>query len=85
MAALTGEDKVNFYLGFWVDVSSSNVAAAKWDSDREELAIRFLNGSTYLYPGIGQAEAGSFASASSKGGWVWDQLRRPGRPFARVG
>lgn len=56
--------------GEWCSVTSSNVAEARYDADREHLAIRFLSGKVYTYPGVPADVAADFISAPSKGRWV---------------
>lgn len=66
------------HFGEWLPVQSSNVAAAQYDGETEQLTVEFKDGSLYQYQQISRAEARSFAMAGSKGGWVWDQLRLRG-------
>lgn len=63
-------------------VFSSNVSAiAKRGKD---LIIRFHNGSIYSYPNEGNNYERLMASAS-KGKWVWRFLRRPNKPYQKIG
>lgn len=66
------------HFGEWLPVQSSNVAAAQYDGETEQMTVEFKDGSLYQYQQISLVEARSFAQAGSKGGWVWDQLRMRG-------
>ena len=63
-------------------VLSSNVSGVA--SRGEDLYIRFHNGSVYQYPNQGD-KMHQLLDASSKGRWVWDNLRRPNVSYRRVG
>lgn len=71
-------------------VNSSNVANAQYFLDSRQMAVEFLNGGAYLYNNVTEDEAIAFASAQSKGVWVWDYLRVRGsktahrKPFIRI-
>lgn len=54
----------------WSPVSSSNVSAAAYDTDKQELMVRFRNGSVYAYKGANQALYDEFLSAASPGAFV---------------
>jgi len=75
------EDKSAFLLGAWMKVSSSNVAGAQWDEDRQVMTLEFRDGSFYEYANCDSGTAESFADAPSKGGWVWDVFRVRGTVF----
>lgn len=75
------DSKSAFLFGAWMTVSSSNVAAAQWDEERQVMTIEFHDGSFYEYAHITAGDAESFADAPSKGGWVWDVLRVRGTVF----
>ena len=53
--------------------------------------VEFIGGGKYLYSNISREEALSFATAQSKGSWVWDFLRirrtKHGhrKPYVRIG
>ena len=64
-----------FLRGEWLDVSSSNVASARYDADTQSLIIRYLSGDTWEYSPISEAEALSFATAPSHGRWIWDNVK----------
>jgi len=61
---------------------SSNVSAGQRDKDN--LYIRFHNGSIYKYPNQGK-NFNSLLTSSSKGKWVWANLRRKNVAFSKVG
>jgi len=61
---------------------SSNVSAGQRDED--DLYIRFHNGSIYKYPNQGK-NFNSLLTSSSKGKWVWNNLRRKNVSFSKVG
>lgn len=71
-------------------VNSSNVAAAQFHRDAKKLMLEFKNGSAYLYSNVSPDEAQSFIQATSKGGWVWTDLRIRGsktghkKPYLRI-
>jgi hypothetical protein len=65
-------------------VRSSNVAAAQYFPEDEKLMVEFLNGSAYLYAGVGVEEARAFAEADSKGSWLWDNVRKRGSKTAHL-
>jgi len=78
------------YGGELLFVHSSNVAAAQYFWGEHKMMIEFLNGSAYLYSSVNETEAWTFATAGSKGGWVWDNLRVRGtvdqhrKPYERI-
>jgi hypothetical protein len=62
----------------WTPVSSSNVAALMWEDDT--LYVRFLGkngraGSSYAYYGVKRDVAVAMRACSSKGSFVWTDLR----------
>jgi len=61
---------------------SSNVSAAARRGD--DLIIRFHNGSLYKYPNQGKNFL-RLVAASSHGKWVWRFLRRPNKPYMKIG
>ena len=69
------------YFGTWLPVQSSNVEQIHYDPSDSTLKIKFLNGGYYQYDDVSIREAESFANASSKGKWVWDELRKRGTVF----
>jgi KTSC domain len=70
------------YFGEFLFVQSSNVAVAQYFPEDQKLMVEFLNGSAYLYSGVGVEEARDFAEAPSKGEWIWDHLRKRGSKWA---
>ncbi len=84
-------DLGTFLAGEWLDCSSSNVAAAQYDRQNENLTIRYNNGSVYQYLGVSPELATEFYFAPSKGTWCWDTLRVRGSkdgsrvPFVKMG
>lgn len=60
--------------GEWTSVTSSNVAEALYDREREKLSIRFVNGRVYHYVGVPPSMAEGFDRAPSKGVWVHRNL-----------
>lgn len=63
-------------------VVSSNVSAVA--KDGETLVVRFHGGATYGYPTSGDRYY-DMLNASSKGRFVWTELRRAGVPYYRMG
>jgi hypothetical protein len=54
---------------------SSNVQGASYDEERQELAVRFYNGSVYVYDGVPEMEASAFERAASPGSHVHNFLK----------
>ena len=75
------DDFAGYMGGEEKSVSSSNVASSKYDSKEKYMEIGFIGGKRYGYHDVSSQEATSFFSAKSKGGWVWDHLRRRGTRF----
>lgn len=76
------EDELSGYLGGEEkSVSSSNVTSSKYDRQHGYMELGFVNGARYGYHDVSPTEATNFLSAKSKGGWVWDNLRRRGTVF----
>lgn len=71
-------------------VLSSNVGMVQYHPEDQKLMVEFLSGGAYLYSNVSLNEARSFATAQSKGGWVWDHLRVRGsktahrKPFVKI-
>ena len=63
-------------------VVSSNVSAVGVDGDT--LIVRFHGGATYAYPQSGDRYL-DMLNASSKGRFVWTDLRRAGVPYYKMG
>ena len=66
----------------YTPVFSSNVSAIQ--RKLKDLYIRFHNGSIYKYPGQGK-NFGDLLLSSSKGKWVWANLRKTNISFSKVG
>jgi len=67
--------------GAWRPLASSNLDAYKFDPESRELLIQFHGGRVYKYFNISQEMADGLGSASSPGGWFWQNLR--GAPFEK--
>ena len=56
-----------------IPITSSLIAAADYDPQKQEIAITFKSGARWIYGNetqpFTQADADSFAGASSKGQW----------------
>lgn len=50
-------------------VSSSNVAAVGYDAENQVVYVQFLNGTTYLYKGVSEAEFENLRTAASVGSY----------------
>lgn len=66
----------------WRPVESSNLAAATWD-ESFGLAVKFKNGSIYLYPRIGAGLFQDLLKANSKGQF-FNQEIKPETAFLKV-
>jgi hypothetical protein len=62
-------------------VTSSNVNLAQYFAETQQMLVEFKDGA-YMYDNISIQEAVSFATAQSKGSWVWDRLRVRGSATA---
>jgi hypothetical protein len=65
--------------GKWMAVTSSNVELAAYDLELEILRIQYREGAVYAYQPVSYREALDFAQASSKGKWIWTNLRVRGK------
>lgn len=68
----------------WQTVQSSNVHSALFDESAEDLYVRFLRSGPddiYVYPDRTPDEWSDFLTATSKGGWIWDNPIRNGWSF----
>lgn len=91
-ASPAGVDDIDEFVhwGKKLFVTSSNVQAAQYDQSELTLLVWFLDGSLYQYSGVTPHEAISFATAPSKGLWVWQTLRISGtkdghrKPYIRI-
>lgn len=66
---------LRFMRGEWHPVASSNVSKIRYLSLSNNLDIEYHTGSIYRYYEVRPEEASAFWDASSKGTWVWDELR----------
>lgn len=89
---LTNEEVEEFILdGKRLPVHSSNVRAAVYLIEFNQLVITYKDGSKYGYGNISEEKALEFAAAPSKGSWVWSNLRVRGsktahrKPYWRIG
>lgn len=86
---LSEEYTADFLEGQVMFVHSSNVVSAQYFADMQQMVVAFGDG-TYMYYGVSEYEAETFATATSKGRWVWDVLRVRGsatahkKPYKRV-
>ncbi|NQU36714.1 MAG: KTSC domain-containing protein [Actinobacteria bacterium] len=88
--------------GDFVSVDSSNVHSIAYDAENALLYVRYLApaqrkekrtrpGALYQYKDITPRQFDAFVRSSSKGGWVWDELRIRGtvagyrKPYSLVG
>jgi len=72
--------KMNEVLGipdnvWFEDFSSTNVKAIKYDSERSVLTIMFWSGAIYDYYDVPEDAVMDFLNATSKGEWVWENIR----------
>ena len=71
-------------------VHSTNVVAAQYFHETQQMMVEFKGHKSYLYSDVSIPEAISFTMAGSKGGWVWDHLRVRGskwkhkKPYQRI-
>lgn len=77
----------DFLAGEYTTVVSSNVQAAQYHPEDRKLMVEFIKkkgkgGGAYLYSDVSPAEAHSFITAASHGGWCWDHLRVRGSKTA---
>lgn len=79
----TGDARDDFLAGhsIYSGFKSSNVSAAHYDPEQHYLELGFKNGGAYGYHDVTRDEARTFYNASSKGNWVWDNLRVRGTVF----
>lgn len=60
----------------WTILSSSMLAAAKYDAIKSELHIRFkTNGSTYVYSDVPEDDAQDLMSAASPGSFFLNNIK----------
>ena len=68
-----------------VSVESSNLAAVGYDGDVQILEVRFVKGGAYQYFGVPAYIYDGLLSASSKGSYFYQNIKRAGYPYQRVG
>lgn len=54
----------------WTPLESSNVAACRYDPEKQQLHVRFRNGATYAYHGAEQTLHDELVASSSPGSFV---------------
>lgn len=63
----------------WIPVESSNVKEIRYDPEKEQLAIRFLDKvrgwRTYAYSSVSMQVFLGLLNAPSKGKYVWKHIR----------
>ncbi len=65
-------------------VSSSNLAEVGYDPQTQTLEIMFLTGAVYQYIGVPEAHHLGLLSASSKGTYLDQHIKKAGYPYARI-
>jgi hypothetical protein len=63
---------------------SSNIARFAYDESLKELQVTFKSGATYSYSGIPKEVVDSWKTASSKGSYFFEKIRKAGYPYMRV-
>lgn len=63
----------------WVSVTSSNVHSIAYAEDFARLYVKFNNGTMYVYHYVPPLVFSQFQTASSKGRFVWKEIRNEGR------
>lgn len=58
-----------------IAVSSSMIRAASYDPESQELHLTFKKGAKWIYEGVPQSEADSFAGASSAGQYFLSSIK----------
>jgi hypothetical protein len=59
----------------FVPMQSSNVKGARYDDEEQILEVMFKGGATYRYYGVGADVWDEFLGASSKGQFIWQNIR----------
>lgn len=65
-------------------LASSNLSAARYDDETQELEIDFASGSTYSYSGVPESEFDNLVNAGSPGGYFHRNIKN-GYAFRQVG
>ena len=68
-----------------IPVESSNVASVGYDVASSTLEIEFKNGTIYQYSGVSENEYSGLMSASSKGSYLNQHIKKAGYLYTRVG
>jgi hypothetical protein len=71
----------------WQVVDSSNVHSALYNEGDADFYVRFLRSGPddiYVYPDRSPAEWQDFRTATSKGGWIWDNAIDGNWPYDRL-
>ena len=76
-----GREENDVRAGKIMPVQSSNVEWFRWEASNDTLQIGYKDGSVYEYYDIPLSMAMDMYRAGSKGGFVWDRLRRRGTVF----
>jgi len=66
-----------------IPVVSSNVAAVGYDSSSQTVYVRFLDGKTYIYKGVPEAEFENLKNAASIGSYLHRNFKNV-YPYERV-
>jgi hypothetical protein len=66
-------------------VDSSNLAAAGYNSNSQILRIQFNDGSLYEYSGVPEHVYNGLLSASSKGRYFDQHVKKAGYPYTKIG
>ena len=64
-------------------VSSSNVAEVGYNKNKQEVYVRFLNGSLYVYKGVPQPEFEGLRNATSVGSYLHRNYKNV-YPYERI-
>ncbi len=66
----------------WIQVSSSNVDALKYEN--EVVFVRFQNGTIYIYKGVPEQEFNNLANAPSIGSYLHQNFKNV-YPYEKIG
>ena len=67
-----------------IPVSSSNIAAIGYDNSSQDVYVRFLNGSLYVYRGVPEFLFEEFKTAPSHGSFLHRNFKNV-YPYERLG
>ncbi|MEZ4823926.1 MAG: KTSC domain-containing protein [Ignavibacteria bacterium] len=67
-----------------IPVSSSNIESIGYDEQNEQVYIRFLNGSLYVYKGVPKHEHRNLMNAPSHGTYLSRNIKNV-YPYERIG